>query len=338
MCHKINPELLRRFLQDECSEDEYRQVKNWVNASENEEEVLSFIEKHWRPESGQQGQETINYDKIFGRVKTDIAVKRTTTKHFPTRQAIVSQWLKIAAVLLLPALMVGTYYLIRHQPEEQAIAYEQKTNQRGQKSKISLPDGTVVWLNAASSLRYVSDFLDGKREVVLEGEAFFDVAENERLPFKVITGEVETVALGTSFNINAFPENRTLGIALVTGKVAVSHQHRAHVAGEIILDPGEKVLFDPVTDDFNKLNFDYRKEVSWKQGIIYFENADIEYIRATLERWFNVDLVFSNQPKRPWHFSGEFDNSSLERVLERMAYTERFSFEISDNTVTIEFE
>ena len=338
MRNRINPELLRRFLRDECSEDEYRQVESWVNASENEEEVLSFIEKYWRPERGEHGHEIINYDEIFGRIKTNIAGKEPVLKPFPAGYAIFSQWLKIAAVLLLPALVVGIYYLIRHQPEEQAITYEEKTNQRGQKSKISLPDGTVVWLNAASRLRYVRDFFDGRREVVLEGEAFFDVAENEQLPFKVITGEVETVALGTSFNINAFPENQSLGISLVTGKVAVSHQHQGHLAEEIILDPGEKLLFDPVTDDFTKLNFDYRKEVSWKQGVIYFENADMEYVRATLERWFNVDFVFRNQPKRPWHFSGEFDNSSLERVLERIAYTERFSFEISANIVTIEFE
>lgn len=338
MTDKINPDLLRKFLRDECDENEYRQVINWVNSSANAEEVLSFIETHWGAGSDNQGKAGIDYYQVLEKITKTTVQKEATFKPSRTRHSIARQLLKVAAILLFPVLFLGIYYLTQNKPGDNAIVYEQKINQKGQKSRISLPDGTVVWLNADSKLRYVSGFLDQKREVVLEGEAFFEVTENKEMPFRVITGNIETVALGTSFNINSFPENKALGISLVTGKVAISHRNRGHKLDSVILNPGEKLLFDPLLNDFEKLNFDHKKELSWKQGVIYFKNADIEHISATLERWFNVNIVFKNQAKRPWHFSGEFENSSLERVLERMAYTEGFSFELSEGTVTIEFK
>lgn len=338
MNSKIDPELLRKFFNEECDENEYQQVINWVNSSSNSEGVLSFIEKYWMSEKENQEKADLDYHQILGDIRKGIEESETTQQPLRTRYSLTRHLLKVAAILLFPVLVLGIYYLTQKKSEGNTLAYEQKSNQRGQKSRINLPDGTVVWLNSESSLRYVSGFSNNKREVILEGEAFFEVAKRENLPFKVVTGEIETVALGTSFNVNSFPENRALGISLVTGKVAISHQQSGHKPGAVVLNPGEKLLFDPIHGDFKKLNFDHKKELSWKKGVIYFENADIEHITTTLERWFDVNIVFKNQAKRPWHFSGEFDNSSLERVLERMAYTEKFSFELSGDTVIIEFE
>ncbi|NER82879.1 MAG: FecR family protein [Leptolyngbya sp. SIO1D8] len=335
---KIDPELLRKFFNEECDKNEYQQVIDWVNSSSNSEEVLSFIEKHWISEKRNREKAELDYFQILGDIRKGIEESGTPLQPVGARYSLTRQLLKVAAILLFPVLMLGIYYLAQKKSEDRKLTYEQKSNQRGQKSRVSLPDGTVVWLNSESSLRYVSGFTDNKREVILEGEAFFEVAKRENLPFKVITGEIETVALGTSFNINSFPENGALGISLVTGKVAISHQQPGHDLSAVVLSPGEKLLFDPVLGDFKKLSFGHKKELSWRKGVIYFENANIEHISATLERWFDVNIVFKNQVKRPWHFSGEFDNSSLERVLERMAYTEKFSFELSEDTVTIEFE
>ncbi|UII19350.1 FecR family protein [Fulvivirga ligni] len=217
--------------------------------------------------------------------------------------------------------------------EAPAISQVVKQNPVGQKSKVSLPDGSKVWLNSDSRISYPSEFQD-ERIIQLEGEAFFEVVKDPSKPFRVNAGGVITTALGTSFNINAFNENESIDVMLVTGKVTVANEDNANEL--LYISPGEQATYLKAEHSLKKSRYNLH-DLLWKDGIISFEKADFNTIKLTLERWYGIKINSQNNSRR-LSYTGDFDNQSLERVLERMAFSERFTFQIEGKNVNIKFE
>ncbi|UII24993.1 FecR family protein [Fulvivirga maritima] len=212
-----------------------------------------------------------------------------------------------------------------------------KSNPAGQKSKITLPDGTKVWLNSDSKIEYPSEF-GRERLVDLEGEAFFEVRKDTKKPFRVNSGGIITTAVGTSFNINAFKENANVEVKLVTGKVEVkNHSTSSATDSALYITPGEQITYNKSKRSIKKSKFDLATSLLWKEGIISFSQDNFETIKNTLERWYGVNIQVKNL-NRKISYTGEFNNQSLEKVLERMAFTERFTFKINKNHVELKFE
>ena len=217
-----------------------------------------------------------------------------------------------------------------------------KENPRGQKSQISLPDGTVVWLNSESKITYPEKFTPSQRSVKLKGEAFFEVAKEHNRPFVVQMNNLHVVALGTSFNISAFPEDQKVAVSLVSGKVLVKEHlplkgsQKPHFE-DVILVPGEKLSYDLQDFSLNKSYYDFKSDIVWKDGTIYFENASYQEVKSQLERWFNVKITVRNESGRKWNYSGEFRRESLDRILQSIGFVEGFEFEKRDHEVTITY-
>lgn len=181
--------------------------------------------------------------------------------------------------------------------------------------KIVLEDGTEVWLNAASSLRFPFSFADGSREVFLTGEAFFKVAKDTRRPFIVHTGHTNTRVLGTSFNINAYDDHIT-SLALVEGRVITD-------AGgeEVTLKPGQQAIYRPGAG-FETKPFDASGTLSWLQGIRYFHNVPLGEITGMLPRWFDVHVVFDSPRLAKQPFTGSIEkNKPLQTFLTNLEIT-----------------
>jgi transmembrane sensor len=188
-----------------------------------------------------------------------------------------------------------------------------KQNPAGQKSTIYLSDGTKVILNAQSSLLYNNDFGSEKREVKLTGEAFFEVSKDPKKPFIVRTGDIITTVLGTSFNVNAFPEMRNIQVAVMTGKVKVETSANAddsNTAQELHLLPTEMAVYNTTDKTLVPTKFSL-EEISWKDGIIFFKNTNEPMALAKLERWYGVEFEIVNKSPRLWDITAEYDNISL---------------------------
>lgn len=241
-----------------------------------------------------------------------------------------SQILKIAASLAVISLIgLGAYNFIQQQQapvETPVIKTIVKNNPAGRKSQITLPDGTLVHLNAESTVSYPERFTGKSRKVLLSGEAYFEVVKGD-IPFVVHNGILKAMVLGTSFNFN---DN---SISLLTGKVEVSSP--LNDTQPIVLTPGQKVVHDQNKNSIFKTSYNYQQEMGWKDGIIFFEDADFNYIRKRLERWYGVKIEILSGEKFNWTYTGTFENASLERVLERLAYLESFDFELENNVVRI---
>ncbi len=257
------------------------------------------------------------------------------------RKRIWGFQVKVAASLALLALasafiIWGLYESGMAGQQKATTAWITKQNPAGMRSQLQLPDGTMVWLNAESTLKYPPAFDSVSRNVVLVGEAFFDVVKDVQRPFTVQSGHLNTTALGTSFNISAYLQEETLEISLVTGKVMISEK-QAGPQDEIILESGEQVIYTGREQDFLKTNFDYNTSLGWKDGLLVFSEADIVQIKRKLERWYGVQIEVRGVPEQNWKINGAFKNQSLERVLERLSFSKAFTFQISDKIVIMDF-
>ena len=197
---------------------------------------------------------------------------------------------------------------------------------RGGGYNLQLADGTEVWLNAGSSLKFPVSFQDSIREVILEGEAYFEVRHNGK-PFIVSTADMDTRVLGTSFNISAYPDDPEFKATLVEGKVMV---------GQMILAPNEQATYIHSTTEITKTEVNASSYISWMQGKLEFHNEDLEVVMKRLARWYDFKYEFENVGAKDFHFSARLDREeSLSSILEMLEKTTDVKFEFRKNTIVV---
>lgn len=209
-----------------------------------------------------------------------------------------------------------------------------KSNPRGMKTLITLPDGSKVKLNSESQIEYYSNFEENRR-VNLIGEAFFDVVKDTLNPFYVKAGDLSVRVLGTSFNVEAFAFEDKIKVALVTGKVMIEKKEGLETRTLEYLDPTEIFVYDRKTSNFNKSTFDNNETIGWKEGKLIFKEADINEVVKKLERWYGVEIVVEEWTDIVGGFNGTYKNAPLEVVLAGMGFTSEFKYEIKGKKVFI---
>ena len=239
------------------------------------------------------------------------------------------KWVGIAASLII---IIGLgYFGFNHysinrevvQPPVQLV----KSTKWGQKLNLVLADGTQVYLNSGSTIKFPQRFSGNSREVELQGEAFFDVAKNPNKPFIIKSDEVETTVLGTSFNINTYSDSRQVAVTVATGKVKVASQ-----ASKVLLLPNEQGVFDKASKSISKEKIDIAAFLNWKDGIIHFEDASLSEVLQTLERWYGVTFVVDNENIGDCHITATYDNERLDAILESIAYAKKgIRYQFLDN-------
>lgn len=199
-------------------------------------------------------------------------------------------------------------------PANATVSWNTLRTPKGGQYSLVLPDGSRVWLNAASSLQYPTTFTGPTRQVTLNGEAYFEIQPNAAQPFFVTTGETAVAVLGTSFNIMAYNNENNIKTTLLQGSVKVSRQSAHH-----LLKPGQQSLINENGTMEIIDHADTDLAVAWKNGLISFRSADIRTIMRQVERWYNIEVVFKGEvPTRT--FTGDIprtaDLSALLRLLE----------------------
>ncbi len=211
----------------------------------------------------------------------------------------------------------------------------EKSNKAGEKTIFILSDSTRITLNANSKLSFPEKFSDNKRQVQLEGEAFFEVTKDTSRPFTIKSGEVITTVLGTSFNINAYPTSRIIKVAVATGKVSVKGFDGNIAKDEWTILPNEMTIFQKDSHSMRKTSFNSLGEMGWKDGIIYFKDDGIDKIIATLSQWYGADFTINKKIEKTTDYSGIYDNKSLEEVLKGISFVFDFNYEIKGKSVII---
>lgn len=199
------------------------------------------------------------------------------------------------------------------------------TTPKGGQYQVVLPDGTRVWLNAASSLTYPELFGGNNRTVKLQGEAYFEVAKNKAMPFHVITSDQDVEVTGTHFNINNYKDDQLTKTTLLEGSVNVKS------AGLVkILIPGEQASVNTNPAIIKVKKVDVEEEIAWKNGLFQFDNTSLKNILKQLERWYNVKVNYTDFPSK--HYNGMISRSAnLSEVLKMLELTGNIKFKIETN-------
>ena len=223
----------------------------------------------------------------------------------------------------------------KQRPAGKSVFNELRTP-RGGGYQLQLSDGTRVWLNSGSSLRYPVSFPDSVRQVVLDGEAYFEVSHNGA-PFIVRTGSMNTRVLGTSFNVEAFSEDPAFKTTLVEGRVRVELLDQSSpVSKGTILEPDQQATFLPSTGEISKTEVDASGYTSWMQGKLEFHNESLETVMKRLARWYDFEHSFENAAARDFHFSARLDKEeSISSILMMMEMTTDVKFEFKDRSIVV---
>lgn len=218
--------------------------------------------------------------------------------------------------------------------EQDAAFYNTITTPRGGQYQVTLSDGTKVWLNAASSIRFPVLFAGSERKVEIIGEAYFEVAKNVAKPFKVKTVTSEVEVLGTHFNVNAYEDESAVKTTLLEGMVKVSVPQAAGKQTARFLQPGQQ---SGVTNDgrISVLNnADTEEAVAWKNGRFQFRSADLKSILRQISRWYDVDVVYKGNVDL--HFTGQLTRDDyVSKVFEKLALTGEVHFKIDGKKIIV---
>lgn len=203
---------------------------------------------------------------------------------------------------------------------------------RGGEYELILPDGTHVWINSDSELSFPVHFTNEKREVLLSGEAYFDVAKMKDCPFIVKTKDLAIKVLGTEFNIQAYPDADIIETTLCRGSVSVSDGR-----SDITLQPSQQAVYAKENKSLSTRKVDVRLYTTWRNGIFMFENKPLEEIMTTLSRWYNINVFYANSAVKSFHFTGDLERyNDFQKTLSMIEKATSIKFIINGNTVTVE--
>ncbi len=256
---------------------------------------------------------TVDVDTAYQKVSSRIKARSQTTH-------IITIITRIAAVFTLPLLAFTVWSLfLQEKPTElvqNEITWYEIESPAGMRSHIVLPDGSDLWLNAESKIRYSIPFTRENRQVELTGEAFLKVAKNENAPFTVNAGAATVKVLGTQFNVKAYPDDEQLEIALTEGSIEYTGTFADGKKATATLIASDFLAMNKTTGKIRLENKNLNKHVSWVKNIIIFDETPMPEVAKTLERWYGVKVVVANAEINKYRFNTTFENESLFRVLE----------------------
>jgi transmembrane sensor len=328
--------LIARRLAGESTEEENQELQEWLDRSPENALLLHRIEEAWR--MGQFRVTVTGQEKAFRNISARLGLNSGHERVTQKKKSPLVWWYSIAAVFILSMCVAGLWWYAKPEGGKKNLAVVDevviRSNPKGQKSTILLPDGSTVRLNSESYIEYHETF-DKGREVRLVGEAFFKVVHDAAHPFIVRSGDVSVRVLGTSFNVQAFPYEESMSVAVVTGRVLVENESPKFDKKQGVLLPKEMFRIDHKTGAFEKTMYDSEEMLAWKDGILAFRQASFSEIVDRLERWYGVKFVMKRKKPITDGFTGHYKNPSLKLVLEGMSFSSEFKFKIEGDTVLI---
>ncbi len=214
--------------------------------------------------------------------------------------------------------------------EGASVSYHTLRVPKGAEYKLTLNDGTVVWLNSASELRYPTSFTGEIREVFLKGEGYFSVAHDEKHPFIVVSSDIYTKVYGTEFNVRSYGEE-DIHVTLVQGRVSVK---KSESGREYTLSPGENACFEEDVPEITKVNVN--RYIAWKDGFFYYENETLESIMDDLKRWYDFDVMYVGSRVKECRFElWASRNSEISVITDLLMKTNRVGIKVNGKTLVI---
>ena len=251
--------------------------------------------------------ETHAYNRLVNRMNRPVAIAHTGKKN--------NRWKYLSFAASISLLFMITLYISEKKQDNELVYYE-TTAVSDAKTKIMLPDSSIVWLNANASLRYPREFTEKTRKVSISGEAFFVVHKNKEKPFIVQTDGIRIQVLGTSFNVIDEAKSDKIEVTLLTGKIAIFNDANLSDKADQILLPGEHVTFTKSGKKLVMSRIRPENATSWVTGKFIFRDNSLEEIAQELQRAFHIKIHIENESLKKQTYNAEFtDKETLEEIL-----------------------
>ncbi len=339
-----------KFLNNRCTAAELEEVVRWANtvALNKKSKTRAFDE--WKSFQGEDNpgddeKFSLLFDKIQRKIDTD-SQKHKNTESKRSTFSIVSTWLTRAAAILLIPVLAFLFYTLSEKKLD-ALQYANLSVDSieviapiGSRTVVQLSDGSEVHLNYGSKLKYPQVFSGDTREVILSGEGYFNVAHNPDKPFIVNAGKLSVKALGTVFNVQAYPNEDNIETTLVEGKVVLEQTENGFESKTIgVMKPGQHVNYNLKTGKVFCTKGDVDKYIGWKEGKMVFEDTPITQVAAKLSQKYNVDIEINDETK-DYFYTVTFVDEPLFQILDLMTIATPVSYKtlprekLSDGTFT----
>lgn len=333
----INELLIRRFFNGQCTEKEAEAVVVWLLDSGNQHLAKRIMKRQWETLAGDGDEVDIDIERLLQHTQARLDLAKLKEKRDRKQQRwYQSVPMRIAATFLLIAMSVAALLVSTKQGAEEVLATNsgkiEVSTSTGQIILKVLPDGTKVWLNAQSTLIYPETFGE-TREVRLQGEGFFDVADDKDHPFIVHADDIQIRVLGTAFNIKSYPGDPSIATTLVRGKVLIE-QNRAQTRVE--LEPNQQAVFSHALNDITLHRVDANRFSSWTNGSLIFEDDRVYDVFRTLERWYGVSIDVKEDSNLDCRLTARIDKESLAETLELLKSITGISYSITGGEVRID--
>lgn len=343
------PEQLIKYISGTYTEEDRIFVEKWVSEGADRKELVAQLEKIWDESEDLRQLNNQEVDSAWHSVRSkigqddnvDVKIKRTRTQ---SRKDKVKSWsspvLKLAAILLLG---FGFFTIVQQHSEQGAIEQVQTIEEdrrtikaaRGEQVRFRLNDQSVVTLNGGSEVSFSADYSQDNREIELSGEAYFEVNNfGQEHPFIVLTEKAVITDIGTSFNVNAYPNKETVDIVVAGGEVEV-RLNSINRGAVVNLIKGEMVKVEGTEDEFSIQEVDLNNATGWMQGMLVINNERFESVVYRLERFFNIDIEIIHDSLKSERVTATFENEELDRVLAVLAVSLDADFEIDGRKVVI---
>ncbi|MCA0236529.1 MAG: FecR family protein [Bacteroidetes bacterium] len=354
--------LLAKKMAGEATPEEERELQDYLQWNANDRFWAEILHTFWAAGAKSGGSLPTDADTRFQEILQKASrPERAVWTSFISRRVIAA-----AAVLLL-GLVALRFWPAFLKTEQKEAHINEIVIERGAKSKVTLPDGTQVWLNSDSKLKYPDVFNDTLREVTLEGEGYFIVAKNPDHPFVLHTSEIDIHVIGTVFNVKSYADEDAVETTLLQGSIAVEKRN-ATDAARIMLRPHEKLVIRKkntvlqtsasgapednkstpseksseiapllsVTRLSQLVPDSTRTETSWVYGRLVFEGDHFNELAVKMERWYNLKITIRDEKVAQYRFTGMLENETLEEALHALQLTASFRFRIDGNQVYID--
>lgn len=303
--------LLTCYFQGNLNQKDLQDLEDWKNASSENQKIFEDSQKAW------EGLEQLRLMKKYDAGKAIHKVEQKINSR-KNSQNLIEIFRKVAAVLILP-LIIATIWMAfeKTTPESEYREWHTLKTPAGMRSEFILPDSTKVYLNSETSLTYPLAFDNDKREVRLIGEAYFEVAENKKVPFVVDAGTIDIEVTGTEFKASNYQHENLLEVVLVSGEVNLYEGNYTEDKNMLTpLVPGERFRFDQENKTMNIKNVDVEKYLAWKDGILMFRDDSMEEVVQRMNRWFNVEIQLTGPDLTDYVYTATFEDESLMQILE----------------------
>jgi ferric-dicitrate binding protein FerR (iron transport regulator) len=295
--------LILKYLQGTLSPEEKEKFQSWLNETDDHRKMVSDFRTIWQVSAASETKIDMNEALEFERLQTSLAANEDANA--PRQSKTKSYFLRIAAAIAV--VFFSSFILYTLVFRNSSVTHETFSDIK----EIDLPDGSKVWLNAKSSLKYTSDF-SNERKISLEGEGFFEVQPDPEKPFVLHTGKAEISVLGTSFNVKAFQDDSLTEVFVVTGKVNFLS---TELNKSIVLTPGLNGFLNKIDRTISLDAEPPLNITAWKDKTLVFRKAPLREVIKDLRNHFKVDIAVKNESLLDCRFTGTFNDARVEDII-----------------------